>query len=109
MDYADYVFYERCAASLTKARVLRDHTNPYDCLSDDQFRERFRLRKHVFIEILHQVEDRGEDPVSRGRASSLILLQELLVCLQYLSTNNINNNIIYKWLLVMNSKSVNQA
>lgn len=92
MEYADYLLYERCAAAVRKERVLRDHRNPYDFLSDEEFRERFRLRKHVFIEVLKRIDDGGV-PIICETKCSLTLMQEFLVCLQYMSTNKFQLSI----------------
>ena len=99
MDHCDYAFFGRCATVLNRERILRDRTNPFDYLSDDAFRERFRFRKHVFLEILNSIDDVDESLVFREKECSLPLMRQLMVCLQYLATNKFQLSIADEFLV----------
>lgn len=85
MEYADYLENISYARSLQSQRIRRDAQNPLDYLNDEQFKERFRLRRHVFLLLLSKVE--GALLTSCPKKASPTPVFKVLICLQYLSTN----------------------
>ena len=79
------------AHSFRSQRIMRDTQNPLDYLNDDQFKERFRLRRHVFLLLLSKIE--GAIFTSCPKKASPIPAIQVLICLQYLSTNKFQLSI----------------
>ena len=79
------------AHSFRSQRIMRDTQNPLDYLNDDQFKERFRLRRHVFLLLLSKIE--GAIFTSCPKKASPTPAIQVLICLQYLSTNKFQLSI----------------
>ncbi|XP_041376731.1 putative nuclease HARBI1 [Gigantopelta aegis] len=54
--------------AMRRERVFRDRDNPFDCLSDERFRMRFRLSKNIVHVITDMVRANIEQPTRRNHA-----------------------------------------
>ncbi|KAL6742833.1 hypothetical protein Aduo_015940 [Ancylostoma duodenale] len=77
---------QRAAVSLAIPRVLRDRACPFDTLSDEEFRMRFRLTRRSFFKLCRELDD-GLSPEC-GRNKALTTPQKLGLTLQILAGDN---------------------
>ena len=71
---------------LRPERVYRDHSNPFEYYSDDEFRKRFRFTKEGTMFILNLISEELEHGTNRGHGLPPML--QLLVTLRYYATGS---------------------
>ncbi|KAF1746230.1 hypothetical protein GCK72_022692 [Caenorhabditis remanei] len=66
-------------------RVFRDRSCPFEMLTDENFRKRYRFTRYGFFEVLKFIES---DLLSSGRSFALLPAQRLALTLQVLASNS---------------------
>ncbi|CAL2052421.1 unnamed protein product [Caenorhabditis brenneri] len=65
-------------------RIFRDRSNPFDTLSDEQFRIRYRFTRHGFFTVLALIEN---SITTSDRSNALLPAQRMALTLQSLASN----------------------
>ena len=78
---ASYIELERPG----RPRVFRDRSNPMTYYSDEEFRVRCRLNKHLVLDVLARVADRLQQST---RLESLLPIHQLLITLRFISSGS---------------------
>lgn len=65
-------------------RVIRDRTDPFNSLSELEFKSRFRLTKGTVMHLLHQIGENIEPNTNRNK--SLSAMQQILMTLRFYAT-----------------------
>lgn len=65
-------------------RVIRNRSNPFENLGEEEFKIRFRFDKHTVMEIVHQIDHHLKPMTLRNK--SISSLDQLLVTLRFYAT-----------------------
>src|SRR5579872_143356 len=66
---------------------LRDRTNPLEVYDEVDFRMRFRMSKHVFLEILDNIQN-SLISHTRNRSRILLPVQQLCIALRFYASGS---------------------
>ena len=72
--------------NLRRDRIFRDRFNPLDNYDDDDLMKRFRMPRHVILEVIDLIEAEIEHPTQRSHAIPSSL--QVLCALRYFATGN---------------------